>query len=336
MKSHKTKILLLITGILITIAIIFLISVQIYDNKKNISSNHFLYKIDIFNEKFALVLSRSKSRMGLYIKFMNERILELKKVSKKEEINKIVEAFDYLYNKSQRELAKITDTNKKISYQKNIIGLMFSLLEQMSVPDQEAPIKVIEKIALSIDALSDEEKINVIKENSDKIKTISKSSNDLLNKIKDILPTEIAENLDSIIDDNGDEEVDDPEEPDIPEDPVLLEMSVEKAFSLAENEIIEIGNIETINVMADKNIFSIGVLIDKRNPAYEEVIEEDLTIIFRYSAGQYVKIGTYFTDAIDADKTIGTRSEIKALSLTADELKWLIFNQKENQIINFY
>lgn len=336
MQLNKTKIITLSIGLLIIIAILFLFSVQVYDNKNNISSNSPLYKVDILNEKISLFFSRSKLRIDLCLRFMNERALEVKKVSKQKEIDKILKAFDYLYNRSQKELSKINNDDQKISYQKNIIGSLFSLLEQLSQSSDETPEKVIENISLSLNSLSDEEKTNVIKENSDKIKVISKNSNELLSKIKDKLPNNIAEDFDSIIKEDGDEETEDTEDPEVPQELALPKMSTETAFSLTQEEIKEQTNIETINVIASKSIFSVGALIDKRNPAYEEANEDNLSIIFRYSKGEYIKIGTYYTDAIDADKTIGARSEIKALSLTADELKWLIFSQKENQIINYY
>lgn len=336
MKTKIGKIVAITIGIIILVSGIFLSSIEAYDYKSNISSNNPLYYFDLLNERIALVFALPDRQIRLAIKYMDERSPELDKVSKESEINKIISAFNYLYNYSQKKLSKISNNEKRVDYQKKIISSNFSLLESVSKKQGNSPEKIIENISLSIDSLPDNEKSNVIKENADKIKAIAKNAPEIISQMKKSLPQEVADDIDDNNDDSSGSDDDSGDNNEVEDTSALLGMTAETAFSLDESEIGSIDNIESVNVIVNKGVVSVMAIIDQRDPAYQEVIEEDLVLIFKYYSGKFNKIGSYQADTIDSDAIIGRQAEIKALNLSTDELHWLIFNQKDNSIVDFY
>lgn len=334
MKDNKLKLILIIVGSIIVVSIIFLCCVQIYDNKINITAKNPLYKIDILDEKIQLLLTRKSRQINIYLDFMDERISEIKNSQDASQINIMVNIFNSDYGRAQTLIDHLS-ADDQINYRKKIINSMFSLLALLSQSAQDIPDNLVNNVNSSINSLPDEEKEDVLDENQANLEIISTRSKKITNKILSGLPAANggSTNLDTTDDNQTDQET---TPPGVSGEPNLRDITASQVYALCRDEVQDINNIESINIIEGKKILSVFAIINKKNPSFEEVAEDDLLIIFKQSNGNYVKIGTYQADAIDTAKILGTKSEIVSLNLTKEELNWLVFNNTVNQIINFY
>lgn len=335
MKNNKLKLVLIVIASVIVLLIIFLCCVQIYDNKINLTAKNPLYKIDILDEKILLLFTRNDKQIDMYLEFMDERISEIKSSQDANEINTMVNIFNSYYNEAQARVDRLDAGNQAI-YRKKIINSMFSLLALLSQSGQDVPDSLINNVNLSIGSLPDEEKENIIKENKANLNIISTRSKKITDKIMSGLPAQTGGSAGSDTTGNDDQTDQDTTEPVAPYQPNLRNITTAEVYALYQDEVKDINNIESINIIENKRILSVFAIINKKDPAYQEVTEDDLVIIFKQSGGKYVKIGTYPADTLDSANILKTKDEIASLKLTSEELHWLVFNNSVDTIINFY